>query len=92
MQLQTIVKGADHCKMRLSRIMHVEANLLDNISNIWPSKSQILKGTNKALVVGRIRNMVAFRGYFGTSINWSGARLAICHPRTVKNLKHVLAL
>jgi hypothetical protein len=73
-ELQTVVKSTlkiskdtlDQGKMRLTRIMHVEANLLYNISNVWPSECQILKSTSKVAVVGRIGDTWAISS---TSIN-----------------------
>jgi len=35
-------------QMRLPRIMHIEADLLNGIGNIWSGQSQIMESTSKA--------------------------------------------
>ena len=38
-------------QVRLPWIMHVQTDLLDSISNIWPSERQVLQGTSKTPVI-----------------------------------------
>lgn len=41
--------------MKLSRIMHEEANLLDNVYDAWSCECEILKGPDMGLVSSRVR-------------------------------------
>jgi hypothetical protein len=99
-ELQSVIKSSlkisedtlDQGRMRLARNMHVEANLLYNISDVWPGECEILKSTSKTAIASRIRDRWTVRGHFSTSINWSSTPLAISHPCSLKNLNHVLAL
>jgi hypothetical protein len=43
-------------KMRRLRIMHVKANMLHNVSNIRPGKSEILKRPRNATIMSGIIN------------------------------------
>jgi len=58
-------------QVKFSRIMHVKAHLLNNISNVWLGKSKILEGSSKTAIVCRIsdRGTISSRN-FGTSVNW----------------------
>lgn len=42
-------------KVRFTRIMHEEKNLLDYISNVWMSECQILKSFSEASIECRVR-------------------------------------
>lgn len=50
-------------KMRLSRGVHEETDLLNNVANVGTEEGQILKDPRKTTIVGRIINK---RPYHGT--------------------------
>jgi hypothetical protein len=73
--------------------MHMQTNLLDNISNVRPSESQVPKGTGTASVSSLISNRRPnISGEFCTSINWSGAGFTITHSMTGEDIQDVLSL
>jgi hypothetical protein len=43
-------------KVRLSRVMHVKADLLNNICNVWASEHQVLKSSSETTKVCSIRH------------------------------------
>jgi hypothetical protein len=83
--------GSD--KVSLSQIMHMKAYLLDSISNVRPSEGEVLEGTHKATISSGISNRWAdMSWYLCTSVNWSGARLAVTHAMASKYVQSVLTL
>jgi hypothetical protein len=72
--------------MRLPRVMHVEANLLDCIRKIGSGESEILQCASKTPKISWISNRDTIRGKLRVQINRCGAGLAVCHPSTVKDL------
>jgi hypothetical protein len=88
-----VAKNALHsAQMRLPRVMHVEAHLLDSISNIWTSKSEILKSTSNTAVGGGVGDGSSIGRKLGMSIHRGAARLAAKHTSTVKNVQNILTL
>jgi len=80
-------------KMRLSRIMHMKADLLNCIRNIRPGESEVEQGTSDTLVSSRVSNRSTLScRKLGLSIDRSGTRLAVSHTRSLQNLKCILAL
>jgi len=78
--------------MRFPGVVHVEANLLNNISNIWTSKSEILKSTSNTVIGGGVGNCSSIGRELGVSIHRGAARLAVNHASTVKNTQNILTL
>jgi len=79
--------------MRLPRIMHVKADLLYCICNIWTSEGQIPQGAGEAAKIRRICNwntIICRKLRIG--VDWSGTRLAISHTSSLKNIHHILSL
>jgi len=73
--------------MRLSRIMHVETDLLNSIGNIWASKGKILESTSEASKINPIDKGSTFSSrQLGICINRSGTRFAISHTSALQNL------
>jgi hypothetical protein len=73
--------------------MHVKADLLNSVRNVWAGERQVLESSSKAAEVCSIRH----RGPVSCNnlrigVNWSGAWLALCHACTVENVQHVLSL
>jgi len=80
-------------KVNFPGIMHVKADLLDNIRNVGSSKCQVLECTCKAAVGSGISNRkTGICRNFGTGVDRSGARLAVAHPMASKNVQDVLTL
>jgi hypothetical protein len=69
MQLKTIIECALEIaknmlyegKVRLSRIVHEETDLLNSICNIWPGEGEILKSTCKTTIMSGVLKMKAWR-------------------------------
>jgi hypothetical protein len=80
-------------EMRLPRIMHMKAQLLNCIGDVRPSEGEVLKSTSKTAVCRRISHWRALcLGQLALCVNWSGAGLAICHPSPLKYVQSVLTL
>jgi len=83
--------GSD--KVSFPRIMHMKAHLLDGIGNVGPGEGEVLEGTHKAAISSGISNRRAgISWYLCTSVNWSGARLAVTHAMASKYVQSVLTL
>jgi hypothetical protein len=79
--------------MTFSRVVHVEADLLDGICNVWPGEGQVLESPCEAAVCCRICNRGAIRGRdLGTSVDRGGTRLAITHAIAGDDVQSVLPL
>jgi hypothetical protein len=79
----------------LTGIVHVEADLLNCIRNIWPCERQILESASKAAEIcgSGCRHRCPLSGsYLRVGVNWCGAGFALRHPSTTQNVHHVLAL
>jgi hypothetical protein len=54
-EVQSTLKIAENAlhsaQVRLQRVMHVEADLLNSICNIWTSEGEILKSTSNTAIV-----------------------------------------
>jgi hypothetical protein len=72
--------------------MHIEADLLDGISNVQTGECEVLQGTREAMILCRIRDWGTIRRELGTCVNRSRTRFAIRHPSTLKNINHILVL
>ena len=82
----------DSSEMRLPRIMHMEAYLLNCIGDVWASERQILQSSNKTAVESGILDRLTIRGEFCLCVNRCIARLSVSHPSTVENVDDVLSL
>ena len=78
-------------EMRLSWIMHIEADLLNRISNIWPGKCEVLQGASKAPKI-RILNMNSISRELRVVVHRSRDWLAIYHASPTEDINHVLVL
>jgi hypothetical protein len=80
-------------KVIFSRIMHMKAHLLDSIGNVRPGEGEVLEGTHKAAISSGISNgRAGISWYLCTSVNWSGARLAVTHAMAIKYIQCILPL
>ena len=70
--------------MWLSRVMHVQADLLYCIRDIWPGEGEVLECSCKTAIIQRILDWGSSnRGNFRIDVNWSTAQLALSHPGTI---------
>jgi hypothetical protein len=79
-------------EMRLSRVVHVKAHLLDGVGDVGPGEEEVLKGPGKTPVAGWIGNRGAGGGEFALCVHWSRAGLAVNHASTFKDVDGVLPL
>jgi hypothetical protein len=77
----------DELKVGVSRIMHVNTDLLSGIRNFGSSESNILESSGEASIVVGIRIWWTARGCkFGFGVYGSGGRMAITHSSSGKNI------
>jgi hypothetical protein len=68
----------------ITRRMHIEADLLHGILQLWASESQVLQTTNNGAIVRRIRSRQSSgSGELGIRVDRSGRRRAVKHPNTL---------
>ena len=78
--------------MWLAWIMHVQANLLDGISNIRLGECEVLQSACKTLEVRGVLNWWTIDCQLGIGVHWSRARFALSHTSAIQDVKHVLPL
>jgi len=79
--------------MRFPGVMHVQADLLNIIHNVWSGECEVLKSTYKAAVSGRISHRgPIISSNLGTSVNRCCTWFAITHAMASKNVQGVLPL
>ena len=71
-------------KVRLPGVVHMKADLLNSIRNVWTGEGQVLKSSNKTAEVCNIRH----RGLLSCSnlrigVNWSRAWFALSHSGAI---------
>jgi hypothetical protein len=71
----------------------MKAQLLNRISDVRASESEVLKSIGKTPVRGGIRHRgpLSLR-HLALRVNWSGAGVAVGHPCSLKDVKSVLPL
>jgi hypothetical protein len=80
-------------EMRIPRSMHVQACLLNRMSNVRASMCQILQGTSVTAILSRIGEECTISGRnLAPYINRSGAWVALGHTSALKELNCILAL
>jgi hypothetical protein len=75
--------------------MHVEANLLNRISNVRPSKGEVLKSTGEAAKIRGLRTLKRMAGggrHLGICVHWRSTRFAGSHACAIQNVQHILSL
>jgi hypothetical protein len=79
--------------MRLTRIMHEETHLLNNIGDVRTSQSKILKSAGETPILGSILNRITICGrQLGTSVDGCRCRVTFSHSSTLKEIHRILAL
>ena len=80
-------------KMRLLRIVHEEAHLLNCIRQVGSSQCEVLKSASETPVLRLISNRGAIRrGELGPSVNRCRCRVTLGHAGTAKEIHSILAL
>jgi hypothetical protein len=63
--------------MLITRVVHVEANLLHSVGNIMTSEHQVLKSASETAVLRRISNRrPGFNDELGHAVHWGGGGVA----------------
>ena len=95
-KIQSALKAAENArhsaKMRLLGVVHIEADLLNSIRNIWTGEGEILKCSSNAAIVSRVGDGDTISRKLSMSINRSTAGLAVKHTGTLQNVQHILTL
>jgi hypothetical protein len=74
-------------------IMHVEANLLDDVGDVGAGERQVLEGPSEAPEVSRISNRRPGLGRdLDLRVHWCQNRLAVHHASSLKNIESKLML
>jgi hypothetical protein len=79
--------------MGLPRGVHMQAHLLDGVSDVGPGKGQVLEGVGEAPVGRRVGDRgPVVRRELRLSVNRHGARLAVEHASPLQDVEGVLVL
>jgi hypothetical protein len=79
--------------MRLSRIVHMQIDLLHGVGDVRPCEGQVLESPCNALKLGSILNRrPEVCSELHLEVNRSHARLTISHARTLDDVQCVTAL
>jgi hypothetical protein len=82
----------DH-QMGLPRIVHVQTDLLHCVGDVGPYECQVLQSSRNALELRDVLNgRPRVPRQLRLEVNWSHARLAVHHDRTLEDVKRVGAL
>jgi hypothetical protein len=77
----------------LPEIMHVEADLLDNVGDVGAGERQVLEVPNEAPEVSQLSNRRPRLGEdLGLCVHWHQNRLAVHHASSLKNIESKLML
>jgi hypothetical protein len=100
-QVEAEVQGASqiaqdvfhHIEVRLPKIMHMKANLLDGVGDIGVGEHQVLEGVSEAPELGRISNKrPRSGGDLGLRIHRHRDQLAVHHASALNDVKSELGL
>jgi hypothetical protein len=79
-------------EVRLPRVVHVEAHLLDGVGDVGPGEDEVLHGPSKALVADRIGDRGPRSGDLALRVHWGRAGLALGHASALEEVDGVLSL
>jgi hypothetical protein len=80
-------------EMGLTRVMHVEAHLLNRVGNIGPGEGEVLESPGQAVVGSRVTDGGPhIGGDLSLSVDRRGAGLVVAHASTLKDVASILAL
>jgi len=72
-------------QMGFSRVVHVEADLLNSIGNIWSGEGEVLECACQAAKISRIRERCTINcRNLGVGVSRSRKRFAVCHTSPIK--------
>jgi hypothetical protein len=73
--------------------MHVEIDLLNYVRNIRASECPVLQSANQTAIMRRVTDRIThLTRELQRGVDWSGARFAVNHARSLNNLHRVLSL
>jgi len=72
--------------------MHMQANLLNSVSDIRPGEGEVLQGACKTPELRGVLNRWTISRQLGVGVHRSRARLALSHTSTIQNVYHILLL
>jgi hypothetical protein len=79
--------------MGFTRVVHVEADLLDRVGNVGPGEGEVLESLIQAAVGSRVVDGGPYvRGDLGPSVDRRGVGLAVAHASMLKDVSSILAL
>jgi hypothetical protein len=89
-----IVQDVLHCsEVRLSGIMHMKANLLDEVGDVWAGECQVLEGLDETHELSWISNRRTRCGKdLGLRVHGRRDWLAVHHACMLKNIESELTL
>jgi hypothetical protein len=90
--LKIVLNALHSSKMRLSRIMHIQADLLNGVCYIWTGEGEILQSTNNTAILCGVGHRSTISRQLGVSINGRTARLAVTHTCPIQNIQRILQL
>jgi hypothetical protein len=77
--------------MGLTRVVHVEAHLLDRVGNVNLGEDEVLESPSQATVGSRVAvRSPHVGGDLGLSVDQRGAGLAVAHASTLKDVLSIL--
>ena len=79
----------------LPGVMHMEADLLNLISDIWPGEGKVMQGTSETPVGGGISGSkwgALNLRQLGLGVNRSETWVAVSHPCPLQDIKSILTL
>jgi hypothetical protein len=79
--------------MELLRVVHVQTDLLHGAGDVGPCECQVLESSyNAPELRGVLNGRPRVSCQLHLEVDWSRARLAVCHDRTFEDVKRVGAL
>jgi hypothetical protein len=80
-------------EMGLTRVVHVEAHLLDCVGNVGPGEGEVLESSSQAAIDSQVADKGPHvGGDLCLSVDRRGAGLAVAHVSTLKDIPSILAL
>jgi hypothetical protein len=80
-------------EMGLTRVIHVEAHLLDRVGNVGPDEGEVLESPSQAAIGSRVADGGPHvGGDLGLSVDRCGVGLAVAHASMLKDVLSILAL
>lgn len=89
-KVEVVVDGAtkipkdplDRTQVRLTKIMHIKANLVNDICDVRPGEGEVLKSISKAPIGGGVNDRSAIARVLGLHLDRGHIGLAVQHQHT----------